>query len=322
MEFKPVAMKCTQEQFDAIKPKLSSCTIIQVTSFTNSPYLVNNYGGIVKNITNIFCDNQDRTVYETWNEKIFLEACGINTISLNDEYIVECNSFFEANIVSQYLIGKNTFEFYPKYIINHKDILNSGFEFDIESNVIPAKFKHLPVLSFFDWKELINQQKKEMKKINYKITCHQALLLIEAACKGNWKEKLIIKWFDQIIRKEEIEVSSEFLDEMLNASNSDQKKVLYSVFNIKPNIDYTKLTTGSIVKIKKNSSFYGDNFDKLSIDTPVNIIFYKTPHGITWDNHFFKSIYQDSYSTFEQNGNFFLYSADGELDYITEVISY
>jgi hypothetical protein len=70
-----IAMRCTQEQFDLIKPKLEGrINFYGITKFKENSYLVlfND-----KNITNetIFFKS-DKTVYETWNEKIFLEACG------------------------------------------------------------------------------------------------------------------------------------------------------------------------------------------------------------------------------------------------------
>jgi len=80
---KPIAMKCNQEQFESIKPKLDSLQIAkQGYHVHNLSYLTTNYGsnmGIVG-----FCGAwnrlaNDRYCYETWNEQIFLEACGIKT---------------------------------------------------------------------------------------------------------------------------------------------------------------------------------------------------------------------------------------------------
>lgn len=75
-EFKPLAMKCTQEQFDAVKGKLEN--IVELSDFNSQRYLTNKFRGR-ESISNINTDLDDcgREIHETWNEKIFLEACGI-----------------------------------------------------------------------------------------------------------------------------------------------------------------------------------------------------------------------------------------------------
>jgi len=73
---RPIAMKCTQEEFDSIKEKLSNIT--DIDSFDRDSYLVNNY--CYDQITNLNgnCKTaHDRTCYETFNANIFLEACDI-----------------------------------------------------------------------------------------------------------------------------------------------------------------------------------------------------------------------------------------------------
>ena len=89
-EFKPIAMKCNQEQFDAIRPKLkkAGCKIDSSNGFETYPYLVNNKIGNKNNITN-YCksdaNSYNRTVYKEWNEKLFLECCGIETTPTLEE---------------------------------------------------------------------------------------------------------------------------------------------------------------------------------------------------------------------------------------------
>ncbi len=80
---KAIAMKCTREQFDAIKDKLVDMEIRQILSFYDNPYLVNNYNGkgceIISNSVKSFSELYGREIHETWNEEIFLNACGIET---------------------------------------------------------------------------------------------------------------------------------------------------------------------------------------------------------------------------------------------------
>src|SRR6478735_4893214 len=82
-EYTPIAMRCNQEQFDKIKPKLveSGYNISNISHFGKYPYLVSNYrcSNLVSNVcVNSYRDN-GRVVHETWNEQIFLEDCGIKT---------------------------------------------------------------------------------------------------------------------------------------------------------------------------------------------------------------------------------------------------
>jgi len=83
----PIAMKCNQEQFEAVKGKFNEYGL----HFENIEsdwkewcYLKNNSEESKKKvfITNIKEDWKSRIgrkVYETWNEEIFLNACGIET---------------------------------------------------------------------------------------------------------------------------------------------------------------------------------------------------------------------------------------------------
>lgn len=76
-------MRCTKEQYEAIKPKLKNVSFINISlSFDYCCFLVNNFRGINKDISNV--DSPDakrfgRKVYEDWDEQIFLSAFGIET---------------------------------------------------------------------------------------------------------------------------------------------------------------------------------------------------------------------------------------------------
>lgn len=69
-----IAMKCTQEQFDAVKEKLIGCRPFMIDEFEKNDYLVCFED---KSISNGSFLKGTEIVYETWNEQIFLEACGI-----------------------------------------------------------------------------------------------------------------------------------------------------------------------------------------------------------------------------------------------------
>lgn len=76
-----IAMKCNQKQFDVVKKKLNGMYRM-IGSFENYPYLITNYYEGEEHISNT--ENPRRfkgyTIYEFWNEQIFLDACGIEKI--------------------------------------------------------------------------------------------------------------------------------------------------------------------------------------------------------------------------------------------------
>lgn len=88
--FTPIAMKCTQEQFEAVKPKLVGLNINNPDRFEICPYLINNLSDTPFFISNVFELDKSvykRTVYEEWNEEIFLKACGIEVETLQEKAI-------------------------------------------------------------------------------------------------------------------------------------------------------------------------------------------------------------------------------------------
>ncbi len=85
---KAIAMHCTQEQFKQIESKIKHLEITCIDDFKKFCYLVNNGGDIENCITNVTKKGKStfvREIHETWNEKVFLEACGIET---EPEYVI------------------------------------------------------------------------------------------------------------------------------------------------------------------------------------------------------------------------------------------
>jgi len=78
---KAISMRCSQEQFYAVKDKLVDMKFIEnPTDYINckDSYLSNNYSN--KNLIGFTLTLMDYVeIYETWNEEIFLNACGIET---------------------------------------------------------------------------------------------------------------------------------------------------------------------------------------------------------------------------------------------------
>lgn len=89
---------------------------------------------------------------------------------------------------------------------------------------------------------------------------------------------------------------------------------------VKPDIDYSRLKTGSKVKIKRTGR--GVITTGLDEDSPVQIVFYRTPHFISTDKTFEMEGFHGEYITFYQNSKYILFTSDTIVDYITEVIEY
>lgn len=79
---KPIAMKCSEKQFAALLPFLkgSHVEVKLSRSLSTHPYLVNNFQKVQGRISNQekqWAGNFDRTVYDEWNQELFLKCCDI-----------------------------------------------------------------------------------------------------------------------------------------------------------------------------------------------------------------------------------------------------
>jgi len=118
-------MNCSKEQFNKIRPKLEKANYSFSGSFSFEyyHYLTNNYNNNNNNIGNIHSiskNDYNRTVFEEWNEKIFLEYCDIKSVTLDDAYIVKCDNGKESDEVARFIKQDDYNWGYYKYVINHK----------------------------------------------------------------------------------------------------------------------------------------------------------------------------------------------------------
>lgn len=83
-EFKAVAMRFTQEEFDGMDK--SGMEIYNIWDFNRNPYLVNNHGhrNLITNFGDKEKNNHGRTVIETCDPKLFRQFCGLEN-SIEDE---------------------------------------------------------------------------------------------------------------------------------------------------------------------------------------------------------------------------------------------
>lgn len=72
-KYNPIAMRCTQQQFDSIKDRIN-LPIVNVGSFDYYPYLTNSYNG--KNAVSNTMTTNNRETIEFFNADYFLDCCG------------------------------------------------------------------------------------------------------------------------------------------------------------------------------------------------------------------------------------------------------
>lgn len=87
----PISMRCTQEQYESIKPILDANGISNdfVFSYADT-FLVTNYSDdiVVMNTLSIDAEKFGHTLFTEWDEKIFLKCLGIETKELKEgDYI-------------------------------------------------------------------------------------------------------------------------------------------------------------------------------------------------------------------------------------------
>ena len=334
-EFKPIAMKCTEEQFDAIKPILEAngCTIFLVESFKYQQYLVNNLDGEINRISNLNeCDKDKngRTVFEEWNQDIFLEYCGIEVkpefrpiaMKCNQRQFIAIDPILKENGLEVYNITNFT---YAPYLVN-----NVGEDDLCVSNVATNSKDNHDRTVFEEWNQNIfleycgiKLEKQTEKTMGYKLTVPttDVLEIHKIAC-STWK-KIIAKYLTRVDSEQNIKFTEQEIDDMFIAATAEQKPVLTRIFGEKKKeeIDYTKLKTGSKVIIKYSGHHCG-GIGNINRDEPVDIVFYKTPHFISGAGRFTTIGHYDQYITFHQKGEFVLFTAHEEIDYIKEVIEY
>lgn len=156
-----------------------------------------------------------------------------------------------------------------------------------------------------------------MRKINSK----QAQQIIDSAC-STWKDKLATKWAVDVVKGQTINVDEAFYKEMRSACTQDQNKLFDEIFGKdQKEIEWDKLKTGSKVMIKYTGR-HVEGIEKIDTTKPVDIVLYKTRHGITEDKEFREYTYHQHYITFHQNTKYCVFASDIITDYIVDVIEY
>ena len=94
-EFKPIAMRCTEEQFNELKPRLDKYGLEVIDGDFNLEiykYITNFYDGKKNRIGSTYFTRKDREKIETFNAELFIHFCGVEleeTFTLTKSEIIE-----------------------------------------------------------------------------------------------------------------------------------------------------------------------------------------------------------------------------------------
>jgi len=123
---KAIAMKCNKEQFEAVKGKLEGMKfhsdLYSFFTHTKHYYLTNNYNQ-KEEISSTLSPECHKEIHETWNEKVFLEACGIEPIfTITKETIMkyEMKDEFPSVFKKEFEVGKWYYQTDSKALINYQ----------------------------------------------------------------------------------------------------------------------------------------------------------------------------------------------------------
>ena len=331
---KPIAMRCTKEQFDAIRPKLEEAglRILLPTFITPPRYLTNffNGKGNVTDLSKKVALEETDNLFEEWNEQTFLEHCGI--VSKQPRMVTT------ADIGAKVVRGKD-WKWYDrkdwKWYDQDKD---SVYGVIVDNNkdgwvVVEWISKDGKVLNryryrigdedcydLYYYEEEPIKQEPMAKYTNYTVPATDVLKIRAIACR-TWKDNLT-GYLREMDDNNNVTFSEVEIDAMFNAATKEQKPVLVEVFGEPAKaIEWNKIKTGSKVMIKPTGQ-HCNGIDSIDSSKPVDVVFYKTPHCINNQGVFCTEASHSSYCTFHQKGKYVCFAADKNVDYITEVIEH
>jgi len=334
-DMKPIAMKCSREQFYQIKPILEEYGLYSrgIDPFDDYPYLINNLGNDFGDISNATDDNKtvwDREVFEEWDQDIFLQYCGIETKPKFIPTAMKCTMEQFQSIEPILLEHRkkihlitNDFHLDKCYLINYHE---SGItNLSEESYYIDEARVRCETwdgdLFLKNCGIEVKQNKEDMNKV-YTRSIEDMMKIHNVACPF-WKELILDRYIRRVNPRDGmIEVTEKEIDEMFNAATPAQVPVLEEVFGKqqKKEIDWSRIKTGSKVMIQNTGQHCSGGDIDLSL--PVDVVFWKTPHLINGEGEFYARGSHSRYCTFHQNGNYALFSSDENTDYVTEVVKY
>jgi len=244
----PIAMKCSQENWEEIKPLLEKAglKIILIDSFDDHHYLVNNYQNILGIITNLaFYDisKHHRVLYETWDINTFLEACDLPTISTATLYTIEdlkkgkCAVINDGSLEELQEVLKMAF---PRDAMSKGTGLyyktNSDYDYIweiVHSTALPKQsvkdfLKQIEVALPEKYPKNNNDMVTD-SRFHFYLNPDNAQQIIDIAC-STWKTKLATMWANDIVLNKQISISEKFYKEMRKACTTEQNALFDTIF--------------------------------------------------------------------------------------------
>lgn len=321
-------MRCSEEQFNQIKPILEKHDVIfnSISSFNNCNYLTNNYSNFLNCISNTYESNKHnygRIVFEKWDENTFLEFCDIKiTKELPELPEVFCIKHDSSNpLWDKYINWLN-----EKFNENYRGHFTDTY-YGINNNGGHGCY-HNPItfgptckeLTLEEWDSIVNKQQtiNTMQKLTVPIV--SVLEIHKMACSA-WKTT-ISGYLSRVDSNQNITFTPKEVDTMFNAATKEQLPKLEEIFGKKAKpINYDKIKTGSRVMLKRTDRLCS-GLSNCDINKPFDVVFYKTAQSIGSNGNFSMKGARSHYCTFHQDGKFTLFSAHENVDYIVEVIEY
>lgn len=221
---------------------------------------------------------------------------------IKDESYPEVTKYFNENGTSHYTGGTDKIFHYPP----------------IDGKCLHDEVQYgYAVITIEQFKKYILKQNTMKSQTVKKSTLKQ---IHDVACQ-TWKAKIENMTLRDAF-SDSIQVTQDEINEMFAAATTSQLPVLESIFGkLKKQIDFDRIRMGSRVMIQYSGK-HCTGIDAINLNQPVDVVFYKTPQFINGTNQFYLNGFHSSYCTFHQNGRFVLFSADDNVDYITEVVEY
>lgn len=326
-------MRCTKEQFDAIRPKLeeTGLRIILPTFITPPRYLTNffNGEGNVTDLSKKEALEETDNLFEEWNEQTFLEHCGIGSFVLPEKWCVEITDENREVLLSWARKQPNYIRAYEIHFRSGNTLLSkhpvdNSYLYVDKPSVFLKEERQYKQITFEQFQQYVLKQEpiKQMKKYkNYTVPATDVLKIRAIACR-TWKDNLT-GYLREMDDNNNVTFSEEQIDAMFNAATDTQRPVLVEIFGEPAKaIEWDRIKTGSKVMIEYTGQSCGNLFEGIDFSQPVDVVFLKTPHRICPDGRFFSSGVHPSYCTFHQKGKYVLFAAHKNVDYITEVIEY
>ena len=331
-DMKPIAMKCSDEQFYQIKPILEEygVDIKDIGLFRHYPYLVNNGSNALGIVSNMPTENRwmyGRAVFEEWDQDIFLQYCGIETVPMFIPTAMKCTMEQFLSIEPILLEHRKkahdvTNDFHRRcYLINYHDLgITNLSEESYYIDEARVRYETWDGDLFLKNCGIEVKQKEHMNKV-YERSIEDMMKIHNVAC-STWKTIILEEYIRKVNPHDGmIEVTEEQIDKMFNAATPTQVPVLEEVFGKrKKEIDWDKIKTGSKVMIQNTGQHCSG--EDINLSLPVDVVFWKTPHLINGEGKFYVRGALSSYCTFHQNGNYALFSSEENADYVTEVVKY